>query len=65
MTTNKLTRVKRLSATVAFPATFAARVARIPDSIGNRCTAAEIAAIIDGPMRDSHSAGYWSGRAEA
>lgn len=53
----KAARVRRLSGTARYPRTFSARLADIPPELADRLTAAEIAAVIDGPMESAHKAG--------
>lgn len=53
----KAARVRRLSGTARYPQTFAERLADIPAKLADRLTAAEIAAVIDGPMESAHKAG--------
>lgn len=65
MTIIKFNRVAKLSATARFPRTFRARLANIPDSLKSTLTAAQIAAIIDGPMAASYAAGHDTGYKDA
>lgn len=60
MTRIKINRVQKLSATARYPRTFSERLANIPDSLRDSMTAAQIAAIIDGPMHASYLAGQAS-----
>lgn len=61
----KIDRVRKLSATARYPRTFAARLAAIPQPLLDGLTAAQIAAIIDGPMQASYSAGHTQGMVDA
>ncbi len=65
MTSIKFNRVAKLSTTARFPRTFRARMANIPDSLKSSLTAAQIAALIDGPMQASYSAGHDAGYKDA
>lgn len=64
MTSIKLNRAQKLSATARFPRTFADRLANIPKPLRDSLTAAQIAAIIDGPMHASYLAGQASAEAD-
>ena len=55
--TSKLNRVNKLSATARFPRTFRSSVANIDDALLDRLTATQIAAMINGPMARSQTAG--------
>lgn len=57
MTKTKLNRIRKLCRTAQYPRTFAARLANISAELANSLTAAQIAAIIDGPMLASYHAG--------
>jgi hypothetical protein len=61
----KLNRVRKLAATARYPRTFDARLTSIPAPLIASLTAAQIAAIIDGPMASSHAAGHTSGYRDA
>ena len=61
MTSIKLNRVLKLSATSRFPRTFQARLANIGAALLEQLTAKQIAAVIDGPMARSQTAGYSAG----
>lgn len=65
MSTIKLNRVRKLSATARFPRTFDARMAAIDSTLIESLTAAQIAAMIDGPMASSYSAGHNAGYKDA
>lgn len=65
MTTIKFNRVAKLSKTAQFPRTFHARIANIDRELLNQLTAKQIAAIIDGPMQRSYSAGHDTGYKDA
>lgn len=57
MTTIKFNRVQKLCKTAQWPRTFRAYLSNIPASLLDSLTAAQIAAIIDGPMQASYAAG--------
>ena len=61
MTSIKLNRVRKLSATARFPRTFQARLDNIDAALLDHLTAKQIAAVIDGPMARSQTAGYSAG----
>ncbi len=63
--TVKINRVRALSATVRYPRTFDARLAALPADLLKQLTARQIAAIIDGPMQASYSAGLVAGDKDA
>ena len=63
--TIKTTRIRALSATARYPLTFDERLAAIPAALLNQLTARQIAAIIDGPMQASYSAGHEAGYKDA
>lgn len=65
MSTIKFNRVAKLSNTARFPRTFRARLAAIDAALLNQLTAKQIAAIIDGPMQQSYSAGHTAGYKDA
>lgn len=65
MSTIKINRARKLSRTAQYPRTFAARLANIPAELIASLTAAQIAAIIDGPMAASYSAGHDTGYRDA
>jgi hypothetical protein len=65
MTSIKFNRVAKLSSTARFPRTFRARLANIPEQLKASLTAAQIAAIIDGPMQASNAAGHDTGYKDA
>ena len=61
----KLNRVRKLADTARYPRTFAARLQAIPDALLAALTARQIAALIDGPMAASYSAGHQRGCEDA
>ena len=63
--TIKLHRIRALSATARFMRTFDSRLAAIPADLLTQLTARQIAAIIDGPMQSSYSAGHEAGYKDA
>lgn len=65
MSTIKLNRVRKLAHTARYPRTFEARIAAIPSELLQSLTARQIAAIIDGPMQRSYSAGHTAGWMES
>jgi hypothetical protein len=65
MTSIKFNRVAKLSTTARFPRTFRARLANIDAAIIDQLTSKQIAAIIDGPMQRSYSAGHDTGYKDA
>lgn len=54
-----------MSATARYPRTFDERLAAIPTALLKQLTARQIAAIIDGPMQSSYSAGHEAGYKDA
>lgn len=54
-----------MSATARYPRTFDERLAAIPTELLKQLTARQIAAIIDGPMQVSYSAGHEAGYKDA
>jgi len=65
MHTIKINRVRKLSQTARYPRTYEARLSAIPMELIKTLTAAQIAAIIDGPMLTSYSAGHQRGYGDA
>lgn len=65
MTPIKFSRMAKLSKTAQCPRTFRARLANIPESLQRALTAAQLAALIDGPMQASYAAGYAAGAKDA
>ena len=65
MTARKLDRVRKLSAWGGYSTTFRACLSHIPAQLRAKLTAAQIAAIIDGPCISCHRAGIAKGEAEA
>lgn len=65
MTSIKFNRVAKLSQTARFPRTFRARLDSIPAELIQTLTAKQIAAVIDGPMQASYSAGHTTGYKDA
>lgn len=65
MTSIKFNRVAKLSTTARFPRTFRACLANIDADLQQQLTAKQIAAIIDGPMQRSYSAGHDTGYKDA
>ncbi len=63
--TIKTSRIRALSATARYPRTFDARLAAIPADLLKQLTARQLAAIIDGPMQASYSAGHDAGYKDA
>lgn len=61
----KINKVRKLSATVRYPRTFAARLAALPQDLLASLTAKQIAAIIDGPMQACYSTGHTQGYKDA
>lgn len=61
----KLNRVRKMASTARYPRSFDARLASIPAPLLANLTAAQIAAIIDGPMASSHAAGHTAGYRDA
>lgn len=62
--TIKRNRVRKISKTARYPRTFDARANDIPEPFWDSLTAAQIAAIIDGPMHLSYMAGVNTGYSE-
>lgn len=65
MTAIKIARIRKLSDTARFPRTFEARLAALDPGLIAALTAAQLAAIIDGPMARSYSAGHNAGLRDA
>ena len=65
MTSIKFNRVAKLSQTALFPRTFRARLANIDAALLDQLTGKQIAAMIDGPMQRSYSAGHDTGYKDA
>lgn len=65
MTSIKSNRIAKLSTTARFPRTFRARLANIDAALLEQLTAKQIAAVIDGPMQRSYSAGHDTGYKDA
>lgn len=57
----KINKARKIAETGKFPQTFDARIAAIGDELLAVLTAKQIAAIIDGPMKESYNAGYHAG----
>lgn len=65
MTARKLDRVRKLSAWGGYPTTFCACLSHIPVQLQAELTAAQMAAIVDGPCISCHRAGIAKGESEA
>jgi hypothetical protein len=65
MTNIKFNKIARSCKTARYPRTFRARLAAIPADLVANLTAAQIAAVIDGPMEASYSAGHSTGYKDA